>query len=184
MVLTAGDVLADRVATAGLGQTVPPGDVAAIEAALAETLQAERPDPSRFAGVRESLRWPRVAQPLLDFCAAPRRAPDLPVMEEPIPGANGGGGYTPPMPSLRSTLRATRDRLVVPVAAATAERMVQPVLAQTAELQRILGDQGDAADEVAETLGRTLTRLSAEVTSLAAEVAQLRDRLDRSQPDP
>ena len=97
--------------------------------------------------------------------------------------ANGVGGYTPPVPSLRAKLRATRDRLVVPVATATAERMVQPVLAETAQLHRILGDQGDAADEVAETLGRTLTRLSAEVTSLTAEVAQLRDRLDRSQPD-
>lgn len=183
MVLTAGDVLADLVAGASLGRTVAPGDVPAIEAAIADTLHEGRPDPARFDAVRAPLLWPRVAEPLLDFCASPHRAPDLVDAPVPIPGANGDGGYTPPMPSLRSKLRATRDRLVTPVAAATAERAVQPVLAQTAELRRILGDQGDAADEVAETLGRTLTRLSAEVTSLAEEVAQLRDRLDRSQPD-
>ena len=60
--------------------------------------------------------------------------------------------------------------------------MIQPVLAQAAELQRIVGDHGDAADEVAEVIGRTLTRLSAEVDALTAEVARLEERLDRSEP--
>ena len=186
MVLTAGDVLADLVAREGLGRTVPPGDVAAIEDALAATLEAGRPDPQRFDSVRATLTWERVAAPLVAFCDRPRRAPDL---LAPVGQPQLGDGYTPPVASLRSKLKAARDRVVVPVARETADRAVQPVLAETAQLLRVLGDQGDAADEVAETLGRTMTRLSAEITSLATvidslatEVGQLRDRLDRSQP--
>ena len=48
-----------------------------------------------------------------------------------------------------------------------------------AELRRILGDQGDAADQVAEAVGRVLARLSGEVETLSDEVAHLQERLDR-----
>jgi hypothetical protein len=66
----------------------------------------------------------------------------------------------------------------------TAAEVSRRLLPELAELRRIIGDQGDAADEVAEALGRTLTRLSAEVTDLAAEVVRLRERLDRSDSVP
>lgn len=56
---------------------------------------------------------------------------------------------------------------------------VAEIKADTANIERILGYQGDAADEVAETIGRTLTRLSAEVTALSAEVTKLNQRLER-----
>jgi hypothetical protein len=46
------------------------------------------------------------------------------------------------------------------------------------ELTRMLRMQGDAADQVAETLGRTFTRLSAEVESLSTAVVQLRAGAD------
>lgn len=69
--------------------------------------------------------------------------------------------------------------LIRQVAAETAERSVSEIGARIAETQRILADQGDAADEVAETIGRTLTRLSAEVTALSSEVEQLNQRLER-----
>jgi hypothetical protein len=41
------------------------------------------------------------------------------------------------------------------------------------ELTRMLRMQGDAADQVAEVLGRTLTRLSSEVETLGAAVGEL-----------
>ena len=48
---------------------------------------------------------------------------------------------------------------------------------EVVELTRMLRQQGDAADEVAEALGRTLARLSAEIESLATAVANLERRL-------
>ena len=77
MVLTEGDVLAELVAAERLGQVVPAGDVTAVEAALEATLLSEPPSKSRFAAVTASMTWERVAQPLVDFCANPQRAPDL-----------------------------------------------------------------------------------------------------------
>jgi ubiquinone biosynthesis protein UbiJ len=48
------------------------------------------------------------------------------------------------------------------------------------ELTRMLRMQGDAADQVAEALGRTFTRLSAEVESLSEAVGQLRAGADEA----
>jgi hypothetical protein len=76
MVLTGGDVLAEEVAAAGLGATVAAGDVGALEEALERMLSAPPPS-ERFAAVAERYTWERAAQPLLEFCLAPRRAPDL-----------------------------------------------------------------------------------------------------------
>lgn len=193
MVLTGGDVLAEVVAEHGLGRVVPPGDVAALGSALVAALGADPIDQARFDPVRRPLEWDRVAAPLLAFCAAPRRAPDL-VARPADAGrqasgpAGEAGGYTPAMPSLRAKAVATRDRLVVPIAHQTADRLVQSFLAEMAELERILGDQDRAAGEVAETLGRMVTRLTAEVTTLAgyvgtltAEVARLNGQLDRAE---
>ena len=76
MVLTAGDVLASEVASAGLGVAVPPGDDRAMEDALARML-AEPPAPEGFRPLAQRYHWDRVAEPLVEFCAEPRRAPDL-----------------------------------------------------------------------------------------------------------
>lgn len=52
------------------------------------------------------------------------------------------------------------------------------VRAENAELTRMLRQQGDASDQVAEILGRTLARLGAEVEALSQAVERLQARLD------
>ena len=47
---------------------------------------------------------------------------------------------------------------------------------EISELRRIVVNQGDAADQTAEILGRTLAQLS-------EELARLSERLDRFEPD-
>ncbi len=76
MVLTEGDVLAEEIANAGLGATVPAGDDRALEDALARML-ANPPPAERFAAAAQRHTWDCAAQPLLDFCRSPTRAPDL-----------------------------------------------------------------------------------------------------------
>ncbi len=80
IVSTSGDTLAELVADRDLGGVVPPGDDAALEEALFSLLaDAGRADRCRrnIAGVVAEFRWPRVLHPLVEFCARPRRAPDL-----------------------------------------------------------------------------------------------------------
>ncbi|HUE60665.1 MAG TPA: hypothetical protein VMO88_13885 [Acidimicrobiales bacterium] len=83
----------------------------------------------------------------------------------------------------RSTVSRLRERaiggLIRTIAADTADEAVYRVTERIQEVERILGNQGDAADEVAEVIGRTLTRLSAEVTALTSEIALLRERLEQ-----
>jgi len=83
MVLTSGDVLAEELGAAGLAATAPPGDDRAIEDALARMLSAP-PDPGRFGAEAARYQWATVAAPLLHFCLAPRRAPDL-LAQRPSP---------------------------------------------------------------------------------------------------
>jgi hypothetical protein len=61
-------------------------------------------------------------------------------------------------------------------------RLVASFGEATEELRRILGDLADANDQVAEALGRSLTRLNAETEALHEELR----RLGRSpgQPEP
>jgi hypothetical protein len=88
MVLTEGDVLAQEIATAGLGVSVPAGDDRAIEDALGQML-ASPPAAERFRAAAQLHTWERAAQPLLEFCASPRRAPDL-LVERLSPEAAAG----------------------------------------------------------------------------------------------
>ncbi len=80
IVATGGDSLADVIDTEGIGLTVPPADVDALEDALFRLLDDDAFNAScREALVRlaPSYRWSRVLQPLLAFCREPVRAPDL-----------------------------------------------------------------------------------------------------------
>jgi glycosyltransferase involved in cell wall biosynthesis len=79
-VATRGDSLAELIEAEGLGITVPPGDPGALAAAIGALLD----DPERAAAARAAARrvaggftWETVLRPLVDFCAAPHRAPDL-----------------------------------------------------------------------------------------------------------
>jgi hypothetical protein len=80
MVCTRGDVFAALVDEHGLGLTVAPGDVEGLADALDRLLgdaafaAACR---SRVAELAPSFSWAQVLTPLVAFCAAPRRAPDL-----------------------------------------------------------------------------------------------------------
>jgi glycosyltransferase involved in cell wall biosynthesis len=79
-VVTSGDDVGSILVDAGAAREVPPGDPAALAAALATLLQdpgARRAAGSATRSLAESLQWSRTAQPLVAFCAAPRRAPDL-----------------------------------------------------------------------------------------------------------
>jgi len=78
MVLTEGDELATKIEGAGLGLAVGAGDIAGVAAAVDQILEmpwtAERQQ--AFQEQRSALAWDRVAEPLVEFCQAPRRAPD------------------------------------------------------------------------------------------------------------
>ncbi len=187
MVLTEGDVLAEELAGAGLARTAVAGDVDGLAQALVESLESDRPHEESFERVRERYHWPIVAAPLLQFCGSPRHAADraaaktLEEFQDPL--GDRTSSYNHPVPSPKSTVNQLRERaiggLIRTIAASTADEAVGEVSARIAEVERILGDQGDAADEVAEIIGRTLTRLSAEVTGLSSEIALLRERLEQ-----
>ncbi|MDQ6725219.1 MAG: glycosyltransferase family 4 protein [Actinomycetota bacterium] len=79
-VSTRGDALAEIIEARELGITVPAGDVDALEAALGRMLDDDglRARMGVNAGrLAAELTWPQVLAPLVAFCRAPRRAPDL-----------------------------------------------------------------------------------------------------------
>jgi glycosyltransferase involved in cell wall biosynthesis len=82
VVVTRGDALADLVERERLGRTVAPGDSAGFADACAALLDSggERDEAcERIAALAPSLRWERVAGPLLDYCATVRERPRRPV---------------------------------------------------------------------------------------------------------
>jgi glycosyltransferase involved in cell wall biosynthesis len=80
VVCTGGDALGALIDEHGLGITVPPNDVEALERAL-ESLLTDDAFAARCRSniekVSPALEWGSVLRPLLEFCRAPRRAPDL-----------------------------------------------------------------------------------------------------------
>ncbi|HMF04042.1 MAG TPA: glycosyltransferase [Acidimicrobiia bacterium] len=80
IVATAGDSLAALIDSSGIGLTVPAGDVDALEAALFRLLDDDELNRTCRAAIERvvpSYRWSTVLEPLLEFCRAPSRAPDL-----------------------------------------------------------------------------------------------------------
>jgi glycosyltransferase involved in cell wall biosynthesis len=80
VVTTTGDTFADLAEREGFGLTVPPGDVGALEQALFRLLDDEALAAGcreRSAAVARRFVWDDVLEPVVRFCRAPRRAPDL-----------------------------------------------------------------------------------------------------------
>jgi glycosyltransferase involved in cell wall biosynthesis len=103
VVTTRGDALAEVIERAGAGRTVDPGDVDGLASAIAELLDDEAALTAAAAAsarLADDYRWSTVAQPLLEFCRNPYRAPDL------------------ADPSLRAAIRA-RARVAPPRSLAT-----------------------------------------------------------------
>ncbi|MEY2463505.1 MAG: hypothetical protein QOH64_1643 [Acidimicrobiaceae bacterium] len=80
VVCTGGDALAQLIEAEGAGIAVPPDDVDALEEALFRMFD----DHDFRARCREAsarlavgLRWSEAVKPLVEFCRAPRRSPDL-----------------------------------------------------------------------------------------------------------
>ena len=90
------------------------------------------------------------------------------------------------MPGYRARARDVRDRVFAPsvhqTAAEASSEVARTLLPELAELRRILSDQGDAADEIAEITGRTLSRLHDEIADLRAELAEVRAALRTLSP--
>ncbi len=100
VVATGGDSFGDVIDEFGVGLTVPPGDVDALETALFRLLDdRELAEACREASGRlaEEYRWSRVLEPLIEFCRNPRRAPDLvdPDMAAAIPSITGPRSWVP-----------------------------------------------------------------------------------------
>jgi glycosyltransferase involved in cell wall biosynthesis len=109
IVTTEGDALADLVVAAGAGAAVPPGDVAALAAAIDRLLadRARRDAASTAAiALATDLRWSRVLGPLLDYCAAPHRSADR--QDADITAAIDRGGDLAAEPVLRRALGHVR----------------------------------------------------------------------------
>lgn len=101
-VTTGGDALSELLADAGAGLAVAPGDLDGFVAAADALLSSHRRRASAGRAATRlaaTLTWPQALAPLVAFCAAPRRAPDL--LEAPVVGRG-----TP----LRTALRLLREQ--------------------------------------------------------------------------
>ena len=111
IVATRGDGFAELIAREGLGVVVPGEDVDAVEQGLFDLLDdgPRREECRRRARqVSQEFVWSEVLRPLVEFCAAPRPAPDLPQWAAPAPApapAESPSVPTPPAPPSRSGVR-------------------------------------------------------------------------------
>jgi hypothetical protein len=117
IVATGGDTFGDLVSAEGLGVTVPEQDAEALAEALERTLYDDEFVAAARAAVdrvRDEYTWETALRPLLEFCRAPRRAPDLveaggDVRERgTVPGRLIDTGYRP---SVRGDLALVKQYL-------------------------------------------------------------------------
>ena len=110
IVATRGDAFGDLIAERGLGIAVPPEDEDALVDALSTMLydeDARAAAKSAIAEVAQEYRWSRVLQPLVEFCKAPRRAPDL-VQRLPYAAGIAAHGFVRPQ-GIKADLGLVRD---------------------------------------------------------------------------
>ena len=108
VVATQGDSFAALIETEGFGLTVPAGDAEALADALLRLLDDEglaATCRSRSAEVAKRLTWSAALRPLLEFCRAPRRAPDLVAARQARPGAAGALRLRQQVAQVRTTYR-------------------------------------------------------------------------------
>jgi glycosyltransferase involved in cell wall biosynthesis len=75
VVTSEGGTLSRLLREADAGWVVPPGDPAALAAAIAEALGPPGPRAGRAAELARRFAWERVLEPLVAFCREPRRDP-------------------------------------------------------------------------------------------------------------
>ncbi|MDW8064559.1 MAG: glycosyltransferase [Anaerolineae bacterium] len=77
MIATRGDATSDLVERYGLGVVVDYKDEGGVAEAILQLLETPKSAwAPRFQRAQQDLTWERAAQPLLEFCRNPRRAPD------------------------------------------------------------------------------------------------------------
>ncbi len=77
MVVTGGDATSEVVEKYGVGMITASQDAPGVAAALLQLLDQPRAEwAERFELARRQFTWESAAQPLLEFCRQPRRAPD------------------------------------------------------------------------------------------------------------
>jgi glycosyltransferase involved in cell wall biosynthesis len=106
IVATTGDSFAELIDREQLGLTVPATDVDRLEEALYRLLDDQELASvcrTNLDRVRPQYAWTEVLRPLVEFCRAPRRAPDLARQADTdVEGVAGGAGA-------RGSQRWTRD---------------------------------------------------------------------------
>lgn len=109
IIATRGDATSELIAEYGLGVTVAPRDADAVASAILQLLDTPRESwREQFARAQRALTWERAARPLIEFCRAPRRAPDKVALGARL----GNPFYVEQIAQLqneRAQLRAERD---------------------------------------------------------------------------
>ncbi|MDQ2755278.1 MAG: glycosyltransferase [Actinomycetota bacterium] len=103
IVCTDGDAFGDLVSREGLGAAVPPEDVEALAAALADLLTDEKAAAGaseRSRAIAQDFTWTRSLAPLLAFVRSPTRAPDIARSKGEVVVA-AGRSFTAPLPRAR-----------------------------------------------------------------------------------
>jgi GT2 family glycosyltransferase/glycosyltransferase involved in cell wall biosynthesis len=142
IVATDGDTFGDLITAEGLGVAVPEQDVDALVEALDKALYDEdfaAAARAASARVRGDYTWERALQPLLDFCRAPSRAPDLVSPDRSgrrdlvAPGRTLQSGYRP---SLRGDAALMKQYLAQGGPVELTRRIAGRVRRRTVELLR------------------------------------------------
>jgi GT2 family glycosyltransferase/glycosyltransferase involved in cell wall biosynthesis len=110
VVATRGDSFAALIDQEGFGLTVPAGDAGALAEALLRLLDDDALAArcrERAGEVASRFAWSSVLTPLLEFCRAPRRAPDLvgPAAPRGRPGAANAHSLRRQLAQVRTTYR-------------------------------------------------------------------------------